>query len=184
MAYEVEQKYRVKDSRDISERLAMVGAVCGEPIRQVDAYFAHPARDFAQTDEALRLRRVGETNVVTYKGPKIDRATKTRREIELPLANGGLSFEQWRELLTALGFRATAEVAKTRTPYRLEIEARSLEVVLDEVDQLGSFVEIETAAEEEDLDAARDVVAKLAAELELGQPERRGYIQMLLTDGA
>ena len=44
-----------------------------------------PCRDFAQTDEALRIRTVGDTSFVTYKGPKLDATTKTRRELELPL---------------------------------------------------------------------------------------------------
>ena len=65
-----------------------LGATIEPPVVQVDQYFAHPARDFAQTDEALRLRRVGKQNFITYKGSKIDATTKTRREIELPLAPG------------------------------------------------------------------------------------------------
>ena len=47
---------------------------------QVDEYYAHPARDFAITDEALRLRTENNLTVITYKGPKLDRETKTREE--------------------------------------------------------------------------------------------------------
>ena len=54
----------------------------GEPAEQVDTYFSHPARDFAATDEALRIRSIDQENFVTYKGPKLDATTKTRREID------------------------------------------------------------------------------------------------------
>ena len=53
-----------------------------DPAEQVDRYFAHPCRDFARTDEALRLRRDGDDVAITWKGPRIDAATKTRRESE------------------------------------------------------------------------------------------------------
>jgi len=180
MSFEVEQKYRVDDLDLIVDQIVALGGVRQDKVRQVDLYLAHPSREFAETDEALRLRRVGETNVVTYKGPKLDHSTKTRREIELPLADGGPSFEDWTQMLTILGFSPVAEVAKWRTPYQLEIEGRTIELALDEVDQLGSYVEIETIANESQLDAARDAIARLAAQLQLREPERRGYIQMLL----
>ena len=90
MHIEVEQKFRATHSAELLARLERMGAVFAEPVVQVDLYFAHPARDFAQTDEALRIRRVGERNFVTYKGPKLDAMTKTRRELELPLADGAL----------------------------------------------------------------------------------------------
>src|SRR4029079_17138635 len=83
--FEVEQKHRVDDTGALTDRLAALGVAIGPPAVQVDQYFAHPCRDFASTDEALRIRTTGGASFVTYKGPKVDKTTKTRREIELPL---------------------------------------------------------------------------------------------------
>src|SRR6185295_14932137 len=105
MSFEVEQKFPVTDLPALEARLAGVGAREEKVLSQVDQYFAHPARDFARTDEALRIRRVDAENLVTYKGPKLDAATKTRREIELPLAPGDQGAKSFAELLQALGFR-------------------------------------------------------------------------------
>ena len=91
MTIEVEQKFRVADTEGVRKKLVALGATFHEPIRQVDLYFAHPQRDFAQTDEALRLRQVGSENYMTYKGPKLDQNTKTRHEIEVGLAAGALA---------------------------------------------------------------------------------------------
>ena len=88
MQLEIEQKYPVDDLQQVRKTLEALGATIESPICQVDLYFRHPVRNFVQTDEALRLRQVGEENFITYKGPKIDAETKTRREIELPLEPG------------------------------------------------------------------------------------------------
>src|SRR5262249_22673855 len=73
--------------------------------QEADHYFNAPDRDFAITDEALRLRRVGLANFVTYKGPKRDRLTKTRTEIEVPLAEGDRAAGDFVNLLKLLGYR-------------------------------------------------------------------------------
>ena len=83
MSYEVEQKYRVTGFRRVVQRLEELGATLGEPVEQVDTYYAHPSRDFGETDEAFRLRRIGTMTCMTYKGPRIDANTKTRKEIEI-----------------------------------------------------------------------------------------------------
>src|SRR5262245_49585825 len=85
MNFEVEQKHRVDDPDALIQTLATRGAALGPAIEQADTYFAHPSRDFAKTDEALRIRMVAGDGVVTFKGPKLDATTKTRREIELPI---------------------------------------------------------------------------------------------------
>jgi adenylate cyclase class 2 len=180
MHYEVEQKFPVADLCATERRLVELGARLDDAIRQSDGYLAHPARDFRRTDEALRIRRVGNDCYVTYKGPKIDKTTKTRREIELPLAGGVEGARQFRELLLALGFTPVADVNKTRRTAHLMYQGRRVEVALDEVDGLGVFVELELSADDDELEAAKDKLHALATELSLRNPERRSYLHLLL----
>lgn len=180
MQYEVEQKFATPDPAKLRTLLDQLGATAGRSVRQVDTYFAHPARDFAATDEALRIRQVGGENFVTYKGPKIDTTTKTRREIELPLAPTPVEAEQFGELLAALGFCEVARVAKTRIPYRLDWQDQLVEIALDDVDQLGAYAELEVAVEQADVDSARTAIGDLAERLGLGPGERRSYLELLL----
>jgi len=180
VTFEVEQKFPVDDLAAVEAGLRARGAEIGPPVVEVDRYFNHPARDFSETDEAVRIRRKGEKHLITYKGPKIDATTKTRREIELPLGGGQGTVEAWSELLTALGFRHVAEVRKIRRRTHVEHEGRTVEATLDQVDGLGDFVEIELVANEDDLDAARACLASLAESLGLGRSERRSYLELLL----
>ncbi len=149
-------------------------------MHEADHYFNAPDRDFARTDEALRLRRIGSANRVTYKGPKRDAQTKTRTEIEVPLAKGDQAAEDFSRLLTHLGYRPVAVVRKQRRIFHLNRAGFALEVCLDEVDDVGRYAELEIVAPEEQLAAARDVVMALAAEWGLGPTERRSYLELLL----
>ncbi|MCC7086215.1 MAG: class IV adenylate cyclase [Pirellulales bacterium] len=180
MHIEVEQKFPLVDSEAIDRRLAEIGACRGSEMAQVDHYFNHPTRDFAQTDEALRLRQIGEANFVTYKGPKFDVATKTRRELELPLPVGAAMAESFTELLLALGFRKVATVRKLRRVFHLFWEGTEIEIALDEVERLGAFLEMELVADEAGVDAAKQRLTSLAAELQLTDSERRSYLELLL----
>ncbi len=177
---EVEVKYRLTDTAALVERLLALGAHARIPVEQCDLYFSHPSRDFAKTDEALRVRSVGGACVATYKGPKLDATTKTRREIETPLADA----PAFVQMLEALGFQRVATVTKRRQPFSLEWESQVLEIAIDDVEDLGAFVEVEALAEPEGLDAARERVIAAAAELGLEQGERRGYLEMLLESRA
>jgi adenylate cyclase class 2 len=180
--YEVEQKHLVEDERGLFERLAERGVVIGPAVEQADRYFAHPSRDFSQTDEALRIRVVGDQSFVTFKGPKLDAATKTRRELELPLAASDAEGAKFAELLELLGFRPVAVVKKKRRKFEIESAGRRVEGALDTVEHVGTYVELELMADETGLDEAKQVISRLAGELELGLSERRSYLEMLLAN--
>src|ERR671922_2772590 len=104
---EIEMKFPVPDFADLQRRLAEWGSVPATVREDADEYFNAPDRDFARTDEALRLRRIGPANFVTYKGPKRDPQTKTRTEIEVPLAEGDRAAADFAQILIHLGYRPT-----------------------------------------------------------------------------
>jgi adenylate cyclase class 2 len=178
MQYEVEQKFAVADMAELEARLSSLGGVPSAPRWETDQYYNHPARDFAVTDEALRIRRIGDSACLTYKGPKIDATTKTRRELEIPLEAGDLA--DWIDLFQTLGFRPVGEVRKRRRKVFVAWQQRRVEVSLDEVDDVGQFVELELIAGESEVAAARDCLAALAQRLALGLGERRSYLELKL----
>lgn len=182
MQYEVELKFPLTDPTALRARLTQLGAVPRESIEQCDRYFNHPSRDFSVTDEAFRIRSVGTANFLTYKGPVLDRATKMRREIEIGTAAGSQAVEQLVEMWCELGFRFVREVRKTRLPWQLTWEQQSFELALDHVPPLGTFLEIELLVDENGRESARQAILELAAELRLTNPERRSYLELLLSN--
>ena len=183
MDYEIEQKFRAHDLAAVRAQLERLGArfvAC----EQADRYYSHPARNFAKTDEALRLRQVGEENFVTYKGPRTDRTTKTRQELELPLPPGAKSLEDFSQLLVALGFTPVATVQKVRQSATIAWDGWQIEASLDEVAYVGTFIELEIIAAEQAVPAAKLAIGALAARLGLGESEHRSYLELLLGSGA
>jgi adenylate cyclase class 2 len=181
MAFEIEIKFRTDGHADVAQRVAGLGARPEPPFEQEDLYLAHPARDFAVTNEALRVRREGGSNRITYKGPRHEGPTKTREEIEITLSEGVETYEQTRRLWELLGFQPVALLHKRREPFHLVYQGRSVIVALDLSAELGAFVEIETmAGDPADLPAAQAAVLALGAELGLTEVEPRSYLRMAL----
>lgn len=180
MGYEVEVKYPVTDAACLQAALEKLGVQWTERVVEQDIYFQHPCRDFASTDEALRLREAGGKAFLTYKGRKTDSVTKTRQEIDLPLDLAATPISLWVRLLAELGFRQVAPVVKTRCRGFVVWEGKRIQVCVDDVAELGCFLELELPAEEENLAEAREVVLSLGRHLGFDRSERRSYLELLL----
>ena len=111
---EIEQKFARADFALLERRLAEWATVFGDAHEEADHYFNAPDRDFARTDEAFRLRRVGPDNYLTYKGPKRRADVKVRTELEVALQPGDQAAADMTRLLTHLGYRFVAVVKKRR----------------------------------------------------------------------
>ncbi len=175
---EAEIKIRIDDAiaERLRHRLQELGASCAVPLEQRDVYFTHPSRDFAQTDEALRLRSDARGLRITYKGPNLDPPRKTREEIEFPIDT---AMETASTLFERLGFSPLAQVAKTRTEFVLPGPPAAL-VSLDEVEGLGTFCELEVEAET--VGDGRRALDELAATLAVSAqtPIPQSYLELLL----
>ena len=176
--YEVELKLRA-DHESLRERLDDVGANRVEHRRQVDTYYDAPHRSFADTDEALRIRREEPADgdavtKLTYKGPLVEAASKTREEHETVVDDD----EALQGVLAGLGFDPAAVVEKDRTYFSFD----GYTVVLDAVDGLGEFVEIEREVPEAEVEAAREEAIALLERLGLDPDEqiRTSYLGLLL----
>lgn len=178
--FEVELKVRA-DHDAIRPGLAAVDADPLDEVSQVDSYYNHPCRDFADTDEALRLREEsndGESVRITYKGPLLEDESKTRREVETVVEDP----EAMTGILTKLGFEEVASVRKTRDRFAVE----GFTVSLDTVEGLGEFVEVETkATDEAAIERQRDRAAELLRRLDVNPTEhiRGSYLERLLDRG-
>ena len=195
--YEVELKLRADHER-VRERLGPLDAERIGTVEQVDTYYEAPHRSFADTDEALRIReeridddiheeRIDDdiheertaddaTYRLTYKGPKVDAASKTREEHETDVVDP----DAMDATLRALGFAPAATVRKTRERYHLD----GYTITLDSVEGLGEFVEVEREAAGSDVESVRDGAHELLDRLGLDPDEqlRTSYLGLLLDD--
>lgn len=179
--FEIEQKFRVDDIADLERRLSEMSAIESATEQHVDAYYNHPSRDFGETKEALRVRRVNGIPMITYKGAKLPGKIKARRELEWRLDPGDVDGTKTEELLTLLGFRPVGTVKKHRQSFQLPSELADFAVVIDQVDGLGQFAEIELIAQDSArIEDARIRISRLAERLGLQIAESRSYLRMIL----
>lgn len=175
---EVEVKFKLKDEKEYTENLKALGAKYVVDINHTDTYYKLPKglRDFAKTDEALRLRKIEEIDTritetlqhkfsadLTYKGPKLDKETKTRKEIVTPVGDP----ENMHIILQSLDFRPIITLHKYRRLFSLEQDGLRIEILLDKVEDLeGYYSECEImASTEAEMEAGKKIIFGLMEQL-------------------
>ena len=170
---EVEVKARINSFKEMEEKLENLGAAKTKTEFQEDIYFASPIVDFAETDEALRVRTTNNGIFITYKGPKLNDKAKTRKEVEMSIE----SAEKAKDIFTEIGFRPVRTVRKDRKYYQYE----NFEISLDDVKGLPPYMEIEIALEDgEDYSLAQERIFELFERLNITDGfERTSYMELL-----
>lgn len=183
---EVEIKIPLEEPVKEREIITQISDRFGEPtgtIIQNDTYYQSPIRNFAQTDEALRIRCIKtglelEKVEITYKGPKEGSNLKIRDEITLDVQDQ----KNAKQFLENLGFQEFAEVKKQRTNWH----QRDLTVSFDKVLDLGLYVEVEITTKDdlkETINQAKERIVRIANEVipnYKGQDERKSYLELLI----
>jgi len=167
---EVEVKGKVEDLKTVEAKAKALGFSFVGVEEHSDIYYRHPLRDFAKTDEAIRVRTVNGKRVLTYKGPKVDKVSKTREEIEVEV-DGDMP-----KVLEKLGFSPVTEVAKVRRIYT----KGDIEVCLDDVRDVGTYVEVECKSTNLEETRARVMAVVKALGIKDKDLERNSYLQLLL----
>lgn len=168
--YEVEIK--AKANKDTLANIKRLGRMT-KKVSEKDTYYRHPCRDFAKTDEALRVRESEGRLLLTYKGPKMDSTTKTRQEENMEV------FKEIYPILASLGFKEVRKVEKKRELYTLKDALASF----DSVKGLGQFMELEICAEKKsEIPKAKKKLFSVFSELgfEKNDSITSSYLELLL----
>lgn len=174
---EFELKAKVDDLAPVRDALRARGARHDDVREEHDVYYNHPTRDFADTDEALRVRYAANRAVMTYKGAKLaGTRLKAREELNLAVEDGRVL----EAVLDRLGFRPTAVVRKRRELWSLE----GASIALDEVESIGTFAEVEIIGQLGD-GTVEERVHAIARSLGItGEPITASYLELVLEAGA
>ena len=139
MKVEIETKLKVESLDAVAGRLDKLGAKFNGLACEMDIYFDSPDKSLIESDRGLRLRKRKldgrESIILTYKGPRQKTRLKSRQEIEVQIDD----FEAMVEMLTTLGYEKRISFEKQRRFYEFD----DCLVTLDELPELGGFVEIE-----------------------------------------
>ncbi|RZB29078.1 MAG: adenylate cyclase, class 2 [Candidatus Argoarchaeum ethanivorans] len=174
---EVETKLRINNIERMEERLKGLKSTYKGEKTEMDLYFDHPDIRIFRSGSALRVRDANGVCRLTYKGPKKDDETTSREEIEIRIE----SAREMQKILVKLGFYKLCEVKKQRKTYFLG----DLIVTLDNVEDLGKFIEVEgKASNDAEYMEKKNEIFTLLNELELLSEviSQRSYLEMLLDE--
>ncbi|MFX1391248.1 MAG: class IV adenylate cyclase [Promethearchaeota archaeon] len=190
---EVEIKVRIPDPQKIREKFEEYNGIYKISLIHEDTYFNMPKglRDFKKTDEALRVRKSVQFNkrdkskikitsfYFTYKGKKIDNATKTRKEIEIKIED----IDKMISILKELGFQEVLTVKKERELYEFEYKFYFLEVLIDYLPILDQyFIEVEFLLDSEDnVNEIKDILFDFLSLFNIKKEEsiRKSYLELI-----
>lgn len=176
---EIEIKVQLENSNKLTELLKREAKLIKEE-RQIDEYFSPKENSFTAEDpvkEWLRLRDENGVCSINYKYWHYDSAGRSNHcdEYETTIKNA----QEMRSILTALKFDPIIVVDKARKSYLYG----EYEVSIDEVKNLGSFVEIELKSTKEvDPQQATDAMIEFLQKFDPGKVKRdfKGYPKLLL----
>ena len=177
---EVEIKVKIIDREESAQKLITLGFEMGHEKKETDIYFDNQEGSFRKGDKALRIRQYEnltlnkKVSCITYKGPKLDQVSMTRKELEMKIESG----ETGVEILKNLGFFPVHPVVK----FRQYFHKGDVNACLDQVEGLGDYLELEIIVEskdkrEEALSHIMDLLTCLGYEKE--DIIRTSYLSML-----
>lgn len=133
--YEVEIKAKLQDRKTILAKLESMGCSFGEVLHQVDAIFIPRDSVFPPPlgVPVLRVRKQNDKSFFTLKIPQSSRQDCIEKELEI--SDG----DKMLEAIKLLGYKQVPTVDKKR----IKTNYKDMEIVLDVVENLGEFIEVE-----------------------------------------
>lgn len=182
MNIEVEIKVKIDDFEEIKEKVSNLGKLM-KSIKQIDDYYVPCQRDFfvhkPQPIEFLRVRTNPDKVVFEYTrtiNMENDGSYEHAEEYETEI----LDKVEFEKILGFLDFKKIVTVDKNREYW----DCGNIEVALDKIAGLGSFIEAEAKGDFKNSDEARLVCLNFLEDLGLEDVKnnqiKMGYPQILL----
>ena len=175
---EIEVKFPLKNQQAVAAFLNQHAQQIASDKSQKDTYFTPPHKDFLAVDypyEWLRLRKTEKDTILNYKHfypenvKTIDYCDEFETLVDHTVIHNIFNQLQFKELVT---------VEKTRSTWMF----KDVEIAIDEVNELGSFIELEITTHFDDLKEAKNYLYALVQEIgaDIGEEDYRGYPFLLL----
>ena len=150
MRKEIEVKARIGDADAVAQKLIGLGCKFAEPVEQLDTIFVDD--NYGVFDESqlgknvLRIRESGGKFLFTIKQPQSNEMDAIEHEtiIADPV--------EFRKALELMGYHEAVQVKKVRQ----KTSYNNWEVNLDEIEGLGSFIEVESITDESDAEKVQN----------------------------
>ena len=166
---EIEVKARVKDKDDLLAKAKALGIYFSEATSQDDTTYETTMSYHDPGWNIFRIRKQSGKTILTMKY-KASSRSRDNHERETVIGDAG----EMADMLQRLGYARGVRIHK----HRQIAKHNHLELCLDEVDDLGTFIEVEKlAADDADVDAVQESLWQLLLKLGVDPGDRvhKGY---------
>lgn len=176
---EIEIKYTLENPQIFIKILDEIAVFKGK-YNQTDTYYNPPHVDFLQNPENiskwLRIRCQNGNSTINFKSfyPEESFPKTHCDEYETKVA----SVEILQSILKALGFKPLITINKIRHSWSLN----DIEISVDTIESLGTFVELEYKGTREDVNGILDYLKQTLSDLTdtVGEPMIHGYPHLMM----
>lgn len=139
---EIELKFKVENLNDIITFLEKNNCELSSVMKQNDTIYVQDLNDVESKEGSiwLRVRKTNDVVELNYKKQSAKKMESEEIEFEVD------SYEKANAFLKALGFKEWVQVNKKRRYSKY----KDYNICIDEVERLGSFIEIELLVKEQD----------------------------------
>lgn len=171
---EVEVKAKVSSFTEIQSKLIKLGCTFSEPLIQKDKIFLPVGIEFPDKTKGTLFARIRNSNgkyIFTLKKQLNTEFENIEHELVID------SPEEANEILKMLNFHEVLSVSKKRIKCKYD----DMEICLDEIEGLGSFVEVEKITTEEDISRIKKELFEFLETLGIKKEDQvfKGYATLI-----
>ena len=172
---EIEIKAVLENKSQVIQKLSSFGCSLSDPIRQEDVvYVEHPGTldVFLSNKVFLRIRVNNGSEIIFTAKQRTGALVAIEHEVKVD------SKEEVEGILALMGYQKALEIKKVR----LKTEYQGCEICIDEVEGLGSFIEMEKMSKDGDPQQIQEELFKFFESLGIDRADRvtKGYDILLL----
>ncbi len=161
---EIELKFKVNNLNEIIKKLEEKNCKISEKLVQYDTIYVENLDNVESTEGSIWLRVRKENDKIELNYKKQSKKLMESEEIEFAVS----SYEKANLFLKSLGYKPWVEVNKTRRHTKYQ----DCNICIDEVEKLGSFIELELLINENNnVDYEKQLLA-IAKELNIDTTSR------------
>lgn len=148
---ELEASYHLGENyEDILEKIKEQNFKLVEDSVEEDTYFTDKNLEFVKSRTCLRTRKTNEDFLeLTYK-PKTDNSTEKYGKKEVNLRLDPKDYEDTKYVINQLGYIEYVSFKKYRQVYSKNIDGFEYNIMIDKIDGVGNFIELEILANTEE----------------------------------
>ncbi len=162
---EIEVKAKLKNKKAIMDKLITLGCVFEAPVTQKDVVYVENTgslETFMSNKAFLRIRVRGDSKILFTVKERMGKLSAIEHEVEIS------SSEEMEKALAILGYKEAVRINKTR----ITTHYNGCEICIDEVKDLGTFIEMEKLTKEGNVEEIQEELFRFFESIGISRSDR------------